>query len=165
MSRQGKRCPRCDSVLPAGNFRQSKSRPDGLSVYCRHCLRELDRQRYADPERRSRHLANMRRQYKRRRKHKLAQAKRYRDDLRMAALSAYGGKTPRCACCGESHIEFLELDHVNGDGATHRREVGSTIQVLRWLRKHDYPTGFQVLCRNCNLAKWVYKRCPHRREH
>jgi hypothetical protein len=36
----------------------------------------------------------------------------------MGHFSADG--VPRCACCGEQEIEFLHIDHVNGDGAAHR---------------------------------------------
>ena len=34
--------------------------------------------------------------------------------------SHYGGK---CACCGEKHIEFLQLHHKNEDGWAHRLEI------------------------------------------
>lgn len=52
------------------------------------------------------------------------QARRRR--LRAEVIAAYGG---RCACCGEATPEFLSIDHVNNDGAQHRREInggGST---------------------------------------
>ena len=30
-----------------------------------------------------------------------------------------------------------------------------------WLKKNDYPDGFEVLCWNCNLTKGSFGHCPH----
>lgn len=68
---------------------------------------------------------------------------------RIKAIQIYGGK---CACCGESEISFLDIDHINNDGASHRRKVGRS-KIERWLKKNKYPEGFQVLCANCNASK------------
>ena len=43
---------------------------------------------------------------------------RYRHKLRADAIEAYGSK---CSCCGESESRFLTFDHINNDGAEHRR--------------------------------------------
>jgi len=75
------------------------------------------------------------------------------------AINAYGG--PICACCGETMLEGLTIDHINGDGAKHRREVGHGTGVYRWLRRNNYPPGFQVLCFTCNCAKGTGDHCPH----
>lgn len=91
--------------------------------------------------------------------------------LRIEVLGHFSSDgIPRCACCGETEIEFLHIDHVNGDGADHRRrvkaETGKTLGgtgMLYWLRDNNYPDGFQVLCANCNLAKRVNNICPHER--
>ena len=68
-----------------------------------------------------------------------------------------------CACCGEITEQFLSLDHMNNDGASHRRQVrghnGGT--VYAWLVKNGFPEGFQILCYNCNFAKGRYGICPH----
>jgi hypothetical protein len=82
--------------------------------------------------------------------------------LRAEVLAHYGNK---CACCGETHPEFLGIDHINGGGNKHRREpgVGSGAGFYLWLKKHHYPEGFQVLCHNCNLAKGFYGYCPHKK--
>lgn len=53
--------------------------------------------------------------------------------------------------------------HVNGGGKQHRLEVGFGQVFYRWLKKNDYPEGYQVLCHNCNLAKGFYGTCPHQR--
>ena len=91
---------------------------------------------------------------------------------KIAAFDAYGGAV--CKCCGETGLDFLSIDHVNGDGAAHREEIAghrrSTSktfaghQMYRWLRLHNYPPGFQVLCMNCNFAKGHFGQCPHERK-
>ncbi len=87
---------------------------------------------------------------------------------------------PMCACCGlNDHIDFLELDHIQG------RELMNSIKELtdigypakksgavlwNWLKKHNYlehldTDYFQVLCKNCNQAKGMKKNnntSPHK---
>jgi hypothetical protein len=84
----------------------------------------------------------------------------YHQGTRRRVLSHYSGGSMRCACCGEDEIEFLGIDHVHGDGAQHRREVRPSA-IYRWLIRHKFPPGIQVLCHNCNLAKGYYGACPH----
>lgn len=82
-----------------------------------------------------------------------------RRHLKFETISAYGGS---CRCCGEDSLEFLTIDHINGGGNSHRRELGGTQMVFRYLRKNGYPAeGYQVLCFNCNAAKTFYGKCPH----
>lgn len=90
----------------------------------------------------------------------LASRRRTRDKLRSDVLGAYGGM---CACCGETQREFLAIDHINNDGAEHRRQenIKSAQAMYTWLRRNNYPSGFQVLCHNCNCAKGYYGVCPH----
>lgn len=70
--------------------------------------------------------------------------------LHLEVLMHYSNGTLSCALCGEGHFEFLALDHVNGGGAQHRRDVGQGSYQLRELQKQGYPAGFRVLCHNCN---------------
>jgi hypothetical protein len=80
--------------------------------------------------------------------------------LKQEVLSHYG---THCACCGESTFEFLQIDHVNNDGAAHRKAIGrgAGTGTYNWLKKNGWPKGFQALCANCNFAKSRYGRCPH----
>ncbi len=77
---------------------------------------------------------------------------------REAVFRHYG---TRCACCGEVRSEFLQIDHVDGGGNRHLKQVR---QMYRWLYTHNFPPGFQTLCANCNWAKGRFGICPHRRE-
>ncbi|MDE1814921.1 MAG: hypothetical protein KGI05_09715, partial [Thaumarchaeota archaeon] len=78
-------------------------------------------------------------------------------------LMHYSNGTMKCACCGESIVEFLTMDHINNDGAEHRRKIGSAY-LYSWLISNNFPEGFQVLCWNCNCARARSKDkiCPHK---
>lgn len=77
-------------------------------------------------------------------------------------LNHYGSK---CACCGENTTEFLVVDHVNNNGAEHRRSlVGhKTLKTYKDIIDLGFPSDYQILCNNCNIAKNQYKICPHKR--
>jgi hypothetical protein len=94
----------------------------------------------------------------------LSKHKEYIQKTRLAVLELYGGKPPRCACCGETYIEFLAVDHINNDGGEHRKEI-SRQSIYPWLLRNEYqPDRFQVLCHNCNLSKAFYGYCPHQND-
>lgn len=86
--------------------------------------------------------------------------KEYDKRIRLEALTHYSKGTPKCACCGETHLEFLAFDHINGGGNAHIRSI-NRYKLGQWLRKHNYPEGYQILCHNCNMAKGIYGKCPH----
>lgn len=82
---------------------------------------------------------------------------------KMAVFSHYGEK---CACCNERALEFLVIDHINGNGKEHLDSNGRRLgghRFYRWLLNHGLPIGFQTLCWNCNAAKQIYGKCPHQR--
>jgi len=87
-----------------------------------------------------------------------------RQGLKLECLSHYGGNPPKCSCCGEAKIQFLTLDHIDGDGNKHRKGLRSAGYVFYfWLRKHGFPEGLQVLCFNCNCGRQLNKGiCPHK---
>lgn len=79
--------------------------------------------------------------------------------LKLEVFEAYGGA--KCACCGEDTECFLSIDHIDGNGAKHRREIGRT-SLYGWLKKNEFPSGFQVLCFNCNHGRHINGgTCPH----
>ena len=80
--------------------------------------------------------------------------------LRLQVIEHYGGK---CACCGETEINFLALDHINGGGSQHRKSLKQK-SLYRWVVNNKYPKDLQILCHNCNMAKGLYGECPHKRE-
>ena len=85
-----------------------------------------------------------------------------KERLRDSVLLLYGNC---CACCGETYQKFLTMDHVNNDGNKHKqasglRYGGSALHY--YLKIHNYPSGFQILCWNCNMGKAHNGGiCPH----
>ena len=79
-------------------------------------------------------------------------------EIRIDVLQAYGNQ---CACCGEKEPKFLAIDHINGGGNKHRQSVGASSTFYRWLKRNDYPEGYQILCHNCKMAKGFYGECSH----
>ena len=74
-------------------------------------------------------------------------------------MQAYGNA---CACCGEMEPMFLSLDHVQNNGANHRREVGTGTKFFEWVVNNNYPDTLQILCANCNTGKHRNGGvCPH----
>jgi hypothetical protein len=79
--------------------------------------------------------------------------------LRYEVIGHYGAF---CACCKETKFEFLCIDHIDGGGTRHRKEIGgNSARLYAWLRKNNYPLGFRVLCHNCNQSFGIYGNCPH----
>jgi len=72
-------------------------------------------------------------------------------------LAVYGG--PICIGCGDTDVEVLQLDHIDGGGAKHRRLLkGGSNRVYQDLKDRGYPPGMRVLCANCNLR--ALKKLP-----
>lgn len=82
--------------------------------------------------------------------------------LKERVVAAYGGA---CACCGETFLDFLCVDHVHSDGAADRLKGRRGVRLHRVLEKEGYPQDrYQLLCANCNLCKHIAGgaacRCP-----
>lgn len=84
--------------------------------------------------------------------------------VKLKVYSYYCGGDIACKCCGEREVVFLSIDHINGDGAAHRRTVASGSSMYYWLVRNGFPPGFQVLCWNCQHAKAVKSQCPHQKQ-
>lgn len=80
--------------------------------------------------------------------------RRYRTQI----IQHYSRDTNTCNCCGESHMEFLTIDHINGRNNSPNGARG--IVLMRWLIENNFPEGYQILCANCNLAKGDKDKCP-----
>jgi hypothetical protein len=83
--------------------------------------------------------------------------------LKIDVLNAYGGCKCNCNKCNCTLVSMLTIDHIDGGGNQHRREIdikGGTAFYL-WLKRNGYPPGFQVLCWNCNLSRRTSGICEH----
>lgn len=93
---------------------------------------------------------------------------RYRANqkLKVAALGAYSQTAqPSCSRCGIDDLDVLCLDHINDNGKEDRKITGMGSNFYNWLKQHNYPEGYQVLCRNCNYKKELERRRKIMEEH
>lgn len=88
----------------------------------------------------------------------LAQTCQQRDRLKREVMDAYGGC--KCSHCPETDLRFLEIDHIDGGGRKHLREIetGGGHGFYGWLKRNNFPEGYRVLCRPCNNKAHV-ERC------
>lgn len=154
-------CTKCYISKPLSQYHKSKANPNGVVRYCKTCVSALHKVY------RKEHLALYRERsliYNKNNREKLAERQRKNNRfLRAEAFFAYSPtKEPSCACCGMTGYDFLSLDHINNDGAAHRRTNPESKALARWARKNNYPPVIQVLCMNCNFAKGKYGFCPHK---
>ena len=91
--------------------------------------------------------------------------KRFRTKLKLEVFSHYSNGLPKCSCCGETHIDFLSIDHVEGNGNKHRQKIHckAGLNFYKWLKTYNFPQGYQVLCMNCQFGKMQNNGfCPHK---
>ena len=140
---KGRVCAKCKKYKTAEHFHYHRGYKGGLFCWCNSCQSAYCKKRWH---------ARVDVRDKAREGHRRA---------RVDALMAYSpNRVPICACCGETEIKFLCIDHINGGGTKHRHRLGRT-DLYYWLKARGYPKGYQVLCHNCNCAKGFYGECPH----
>jgi hypothetical protein len=80
-------------------------------------------------------------------------------ELKTLVIAQYGGS---CRCCGDAFLPRLTIDHIENNGAAHRKETkGGGEKTYKALVKAGFPSGLQVLCASCNQAKQLGGECPH----
>jgi len=114
-----------------------------------------------DPTFQERRKASARRYYDLHKLERIAKAREWGQHLKAEAIEHYGRT---CACCGESIYQFLCIDHINGGGNKHRKQLGCSRNFFSWLRRNGYPEGFRTLCHNCNQSLGYNGYCPHQAE-
>jgi len=155
-------CPRCKKLFYRGKNRSKVYK--FCSRTCANVWRNDTKAPLTDEEK----IANSKRYWKRKfadpnfmeNRRNLNQKAHRR--IRVAAMMAYGGLS--CSCnhhgepCGPHPVEFLSIDHIGGDGKKNGDKGG--LPLCRKLRRLGYPTGYRVLCHNCNSALGFYGHCP-----
>lgn len=131
-----------------------------MEKQCRKCGQTKDVSEFYTYERRCKvcRKADDRAYWREHRSRRIEAQRNRRKTARERVLAHYGA---RCVCCGEETIEFLSVDHINGDGADHRRSDSTVKDICLWLIKNDFPEGFRILCHNCNASLGRYGYCPH----
>lgn len=153
-----RKCSKCGKIKSLLEFNK---KGDGHQPNCKECRSKFPS---AKPENHA--LTNKLWRERNKEKIKLKASMDYikeRDALKNEWLNAYGRK---CTCCGESEIKFLTIEHLNGDGKNHRKEVGTGLNMLKDLKKQGFPKDkYTILCYNCNSGKSINKGiCPHKEQ-
>jgi hypothetical protein len=153
-----KRCSKCGIEKPYDDFYKqhsfnAKSKYTSVMAECKLCTRKRSHDRkYGE-------------KYDQLREQENTYNRKKRQRIKEAVFAAYGGYV--CACCGETEKSFLTIDHINNDGAAHRRSItgkrhSAGVHTYNWIVKNGFPEGFQVLCMNCNHGKRMNNGiCPH----
>jgi hypothetical protein len=141
-----KKCTSCKRHKAVGQFYKQRRNKDGLQSQCKTCAKA----RLATA-RKIRRIAG-----------ELTDAQKTRQRLRREVLQHYGGENLQCSCpgCNVTQIEFLSIDHIDGGGHQHRKQIGES-GLYTWLKRQNFPPGFRVLCHNCNQSMGAYGYCPH----
>jgi len=110
-----------------------------------------ERFRKANPEKVKERIQN----YKNKNRDKINKAEREKTiELKTKVMLHYSYGEIHCIHCGETNINFLTIDHINGKKAWKERGGDKKAEALcRWLIREDFPDGFQVLCWNWNQIK------------
>jgi hypothetical protein len=127
-------------------------------------MKEYKKKYYQIPENKLNHLEYDRRYYHTHRaereeylQNNKAYIAEYKLKKKMDALTHYGNGKCACVRCGFDDIRALSIDHKNGDGYIHRKEIAGGTSIYRWLKRNNYPEGYQTLCMNCQFIKRVEK--------
>ena len=90
----------------------------------------------------------------------------YRFKTKVEVLSLYSETKLCCAICGyDKNVDALCLDHINDNGAEHRKELGvssrgnsSGTTIYERIKALGQLPGLQVLCANCNTIKEIQRK-------
>src|SRR5262245_47553294 len=121
-------CCRCHLPFPATTeyFYKHTKHKDGLSSACIACTKTYNKDKYHIRDKLNTQIMDRRHTrglnwYRKNRSRSSLKNRRNHRAQRLACFAHYGTE---CACCGETHIEFLGIDHINGGGHKHRKEIG-----------------------------------------
>ena len=103
-------------------------------------------------------LAKKRRKYEKENPDKVRRWNRKAQrNKRLRIIEWLGGK---CVGCGIKDMRVLQVDHINGDGAEHRRKhpnqnrVKEDIYQMLRDNRDEALKRYQLLCANCNFIKF-----------
>lgn len=155
-SERSRRIPRCKICLIAKSAEYQKTNREHVNRKNLH---------YAEkhPDRQQLYY----RRYRDKNKTRIKEmAKQRRLAIKEETFAVYSLNAMACACCSEHRIEFLSLDHTNGGGNEERRKlkakhISGGTKFYAYLKRNGYPSGYRVLCHNCNLSLGFFNYCPH----
>lgn len=134
-------CTRCKQELDISQFDKQLHKKSGYTSHCKNCRAEHHKQcKNNFPDRYSREKT----------------VNAYHNKKR-EAYKKLGGC---CCCCGETEESFLTIDHVNDDGAEHRR-CGNISGLYNHIVNGTCKYEVQLYCANCNMSKRRLGKCIH----
>jgi hypothetical protein len=138
-----KLCRHCGEIKPREAFTIHTNTKDGLQPWCNDCKNE--RRRWARKNKVGFYATERERYHD---QHNLTCRKLYWK-YRNKVFEHYGA---RCNKCGFTDPRALSIDHVNGDGAEHRRRLNG-VNLCKAVVRENYPKSYQILCMNCQMIK------------
>ena len=151
-----KKCADCKNELSIDMFHLHKRAKDGRDSYCKDCKSKQNKKYNAKnkdkiKKHNKEYLCHNRAAHNKR-------SMKARDKLKKEVLGFYSGGEPKCKWCGETDLNVLSIDHINGDGNCHRKYLYGNNKVggyrfYLWLKRNNFLEGFQVLCFNDQFRK------------
>jgi len=125
-------CSQCNIVLNEQNIYHTR-------LLCKNCYRLYKKEYNRNPKNKA--LKNL-------------SARKALMINRISIIKHYSHGKFECSRCKIRDFRVLDLDHLNGGGSKERKNSDPS-KFYRKLTKDGLPSGFQVLCRNCNWLKHV----------
>lgn len=147
-------CNKCQVLKDETEFARKNDGRGGLRAYCRACASNYMKEWYQTNRERTRMQQS---EYIQGNKAKIyALNKKRNRKIKLEVLGHYSNGVPRRLRCGITDPDVLCIDHIDGGGTKgHQREIPRGSFFYRILRKSGYPGGYQVLCANCNMKKFI----------
>jgi hypothetical protein len=153
-------CRCCKLEKADKQFSPEPRNTDKLDSYCRSCRANKRKLfRVNNPEKVK---AKTKEIYYKHQDVLMEKAKNGHKNTKLEVFTRYSNGTPTCKQCGFSDLRALSIDHINGGGLKHRRLLGISggSGFYHWLKRNNYPEGYQVLCMNCQyIKKETNKEC------
>jgi hypothetical protein len=178
-----KKCYYCKKNLGFDCFGKNASKPDGLASECRKCKSEQDK-KYREKNKKNiknkshnYYLKNKDYIYKKTlnyQKNNPDKVKKYsavsRTKIKTDTFSYYSNGNIKCKNCSCKDLDILTIDHINGKGSSHRIEIFGDkktggCRFYFWLKRNNFPNGYQVLCFNCQFRKRFIEMQPDNTSH
>ena len=146
-----KTCSKCKIEKHVVFFSKNKSQKSDYCNQCKECHKEYSKNNKDKISEKKKEY------YKNNKKKCIENSKKYNKKYRKVVINHYTKGKNTCMWyegCDITDPDMLAIDHINNDGAEHRRKVGGSGNiVVKWLIKNNFPLGFQILCCNHNQKK------------
>ena len=145
-----KQCRQCNEWYPSGrHFNRDIQKSDGLTSYCKTCLRKKKIDFYE--KNREKSLLYSKSHYQKNKEGRIVRQRLARKKVVESIFTSLGDK---CSLCGFTNKVALQIDHKDGGGYKHRKVRGGAVMAY-YKDITNHLTQFRLLCANCNLIEGV----------